>query len=193
MSGLIVAADKPGTGVGTRGFGRSGSAVSRPTAEVLCSDYSATVCRFAAMMAGSDSDAEDLAQEALLKAVRHLDRFDPDKGTIDAWLWKIVANAARDSHRARARRAGLWQRLAATWSEPAATVEDRALESISRQELLAAVRELKDRDRLLIALRFGADLDLATVGHAVGLSGDSAGQAVLRALSRLRDRLEGAR
>ena len=43
---------------------------------------------------------------------------------------------------------------------------------------------------MLIALRFGADLDLAMVGEAVGLGADSAGQAVLRALGRLRSGLE---
>ncbi len=184
MSALIVAAEDQGA---DRAQSRTAASV---TPDELCRTYSATVCRFAAMMAGSDSDADDLAQEALLKAVRNLDRFDPARGTMDSWLWRIVANAAKDSHRARARRAGLWRRLVATWSEPAANVEDRALESVTRQELLLAIRDLPGRDRVLIALRFGADLDLATVGEAVGLGADSAGQAVLRALGRLRRGLE---
>ena len=188
MSGLVVTADDAGSDLGI-----SDRVATRPTPEELCAGYSATVCRFASMMAASDSDAEDLAQEALLKAIRHLGRFDPAKGPVDRWLWRIVANTARDSRRAQVRRQSLWRRLTATWTEPSTTVEDRALESVSRHELLAAVRALKERDRMLIALRFGADLDLATVGHAIGLSGDSAGQAVLRALSRLRDRLEGVR
>src|SRR5260370_6383660 len=52
----------------------------RLTAEDVCRTYSAMVCRFAAMAAGSDLDADDLAQDALLKAIRSLDRFDPAKG-----------------------------------------------------------------------------------------------------------------
>jgi RNA polymerase sigma-70 factor (ECF subfamily) len=161
------------------------------TPEELCSRYAATVCRFAAMVAGSDLDADDLAQEALLKAVRSLETFDRAKGGMDRWLWRIVMNVAKDSHRARARRAGLWQRLVTAWStQPATNVEDRALDSITRRDLLLAIRRLAERDRMLIALRFGADLDLATVGEAVGLSADSAGQAVLRALGRLRRGLE---
>jgi RNA polymerase sigma factor (sigma-70 family) len=84
-------------------------------------------------------------------------------------------------------------RLATRWHEPTGAVEERALEAIEHEELLRAVRTLDDRDRLMIALRFGADLDLATVGQAVGLSSDSAGRAVLRALARLRRRLEVSR
>lgn len=190
MSALIVAAEDRGTDRAPKVDADRSRAAARPTPDELCATYSPTVCRFAAMVAGSDTDADDLAQEALLKAMRNLDRFDATKGTMDAWLWRIVANVAKDSHRARARRAGLWQRLVTTWSEPAANVEDRALESITRQELMTAIRRLAGRDRMLIALRFGADLDLATVGAAVGLSADSAGQAVLRALARLRRGLE---
>jgi RNA polymerase sigma factor (sigma-70 family) len=192
MTALSVAADGPDVEAELR-TGNAGLAAARPTAEQLCSRYAATVCRFSAMAAGPDLDADDLAQEALLKAVRSLQSFDPAKGSIDGWLWRIVANTARDSHRAHARRAAVWLRFVARWQEPAENVEDRALESFTRDELVKAIRELNDRDRLLIALRFGADLDLATVGTAVGLNADSTGRAVLRALARLRNRLGGVR
>src|SRR5260370_13664914 len=145
------------------------------------------------MAAGSDLDADGLASDALLKAMRSLYRFDPAKGTIDRWLWRIVANGAKDSYRARARRLAMWRRLAARWHEPVGAVEDRALDAIANDELIEAVRNLNDRDRLLIALRYGADLELGAVGDAIGLSGDSAGQAVLRALARLRQPLAGSR
>jgi RNA polymerase sigma factor (sigma-70 family) len=189
MSALTVRTDGPDVEAGLRVAG-AGRAVARPTPEELCLKYAATVCRFAAMAAGSDLDADDLAQEALLKAVRNLDSFDPAKGAMDGWLWRIVANVARDSHRGRARSSALWRRMVGVWQEPAENVEERALASFTRDEMVNAVRELNERDRLLIALRFGADLDLATVGKAVGLSADSTGQAVLRALARLRSRLE---
>jgi RNA polymerase sigma factor (sigma-70 family) len=189
MSALTVPAEGPVDVVVSAG--RSGTL--RLSAEEVCRTYSAMVCRFAAMAAGSDLDADDLAQDALLKAVRNLNGFDPEKGTIDRWLWRIVANASKDLHRARARRLALWDRLASREHDSGETTEERALESIEHEELIRAVRTLNDRDRLLIALRFGADLDLTTVGAAIGLSADSAGQAVLRALARLRRRLEVSR
>lgn len=173
--------------------GGAETAAGRLSAEELCRSHSALVCRFAAMAAGSGVEADDLAQEALLKAVRNLDRYDPSRGSIDRWLWRIVVNVARDQHRSGARRRALWTRLLEHWYEAEGTVEGRALDSIDNQELMEAIRSLSERDRLLVALRFGADLDLAGVGQAVGLSTDSAGQAVLRALARLRSRLEATK
>lgn len=103
---------------------------------------------------------------------------------MDAWLWRIVVNTARDAQRRAWRRALLPERLGNT-SDPD-SVEDVAIERLSAEELLASVRQLTPRDRELIALRFGADLDTAAVGAAVGLSAESARRAIGRALDRLR-------
>jgi RNA polymerase sigma-70 factor (ECF subfamily) len=160
------------------------------TPERLCEEYSVAVCRFAAMVARTSGDAEDIAQEALLKAIRSLAGFDPKRGSIDSWLWRIVVNAAHDHQRSERRRLVLWNRLLRFREEPSEAVEARALDNLSNAELLDAARGLQPRDRTLLALRFGADLDLAAVGAAVGLSEATAGQAVLRALNKLRNRLE---
>jgi DNA-directed RNA polymerase specialized sigma24 family protein len=52
---------------------------------------------------------------------------------------------------------------------------------------------LPARDRLLIALRFGADLDYAAVGLASGLTAAAATMAVRRAIAKLRNHLEDQR
>src|ERR1700724_536834 len=51
------------------------------TAEELCRRYAPSVCRFAAMMARSSPDADDLAQDALLRAVRAVRSYDASRGT----------------------------------------------------------------------------------------------------------------
>jgi DNA-directed RNA polymerase specialized sigma24 family protein len=63
----------------------------------LCERYAARVYHFASMVAGSDLEAEDLAQSALERALRGLPRFDSRKGQVEAWLWRIVVNVARDA------------------------------------------------------------------------------------------------
>src|SRR5262249_59126859 len=73
----------------------------------------AVVCRFCAMVCPNRQDAEDLAQDALLRAMRNLHRFDPGRGGIEAWLWRIVVNLAHDRGRAARRAESFWQRLAA--------------------------------------------------------------------------------
>jgi RNA polymerase sigma-70 factor (ECF subfamily) len=160
------------------------------TAEQLCEQYAPAICRFAAMAAKAPSEAEDIAQEAMLHAVRRLNTFDPIRGEIGAWLWRIVANVARDHQRAERRRFAIWTRLSRVRETTAESVESIAIDHIDNQRLLASVRGLEPRDRTLLALRFGADLDLRAVGLALGISDAAAGRAVLRALAKLRSHLE---
>lgn len=163
------------------------------TAEDLCGRYASSVCRFAAMVSPNSTEAEDLAQEALLRAVRSLGSYDSKRGSVEAWLWRIVVNAARDAAGRRARLRELSLRLRLAVPAESATVEEAALSRIRDSELHAELRRLPWRDRALLALRYGADLDMEQVGAAVGLNADSAGRATRRALARLRARLQEVR
>jgi RNA polymerase sigma-70 factor (ECF subfamily) len=155
------------------------------TPEELCAVYAERVCRFAAVVAGHDKDPEDIAQDALLKAITRLDRFDPARGSMEGWLWRIVANTAKDAMRRARVRALLTERLAR--SAPAVVnLEDVAVERLAAGEVIDAIARLSPRDRELLGLRFVADLDTAAVGAIVGLSAESARRAIGRALDRLR-------
>ncbi len=160
------------------------------TGDRFCAEYARQVYRFASMVSRSDPDAEDLAQEALLRALRNLRHFDPGRGSMSAWLWRITVNAARDAGRVAQRRQAVWERMVRSQA-PEESVESRALDRVRDSELLTAVRALPKRDRALIALRFGAGLDYASVGAALGLTPGAASVATRRALGTLRHRLEG--
>jgi RNA polymerase sigma factor (sigma-70 family) len=162
------------------------------TPQELCARYGHRVYRFAAMVATGEVEAEDLAQDALIRAIRNLPRFDARRGTMEAWLWQIVMSTARDAGRVAGRRRALWDRLVTERAEVEST-ESLALDRFADRELLQAVRGLPRRDRALIALRFGADLDYAAVGRAYGITPAAATMAVRRALAKLRINLEGQR
>ena len=160
------------------------------TAEELCRRYAPSVCRFAGMIASSSTEADDLAQDALLRAVRAVRSYDSARGTAEAWLWRIVVNSARDSARRRERARNLFGRLSFMAPRESESVEDAVLTRLRDADLHAHIRLLSLRDRMLLALRYGAGLETAEVGAAVGLNSDSAGKAIRRALGRLRARLE---
>jgi RNA polymerase sigma factor (sigma-70 family) len=183
----------PYSGLMEAALTRSDSDAEALTAEELCRVYAPRVCRFAAVIAGSSHDADDLAQEALLRAVRAVGSYDPAKGSPEAWLWRIVVNAARDSARRRERAWGLLERLKLVAPRESESVEAAVLERLRDADLHAQIRLLPHRDKTLLALRFGIGLDMAEVGAAVGLSPDTAGKAIRRALARLRARLEVTR
>lgn len=156
-------------------------------AQELCDTYSLRVFRFAAMISRGEVDAEDLAQDALERAIRALHTFDAARGTMDAWLWRIVVRVAADHGRLAKRRHLLFEQLIRVRHVPEFTGEPEP--QVPAAELLAAVRALPPRDREIVALHFGAGLSYAEVGNALGISEAAAGVAGRRAVVRLRTRL----
>ncbi|HKA13227.1 MAG TPA: sigma-70 family RNA polymerase sigma factor [Candidatus Dormibacteraeota bacterium] len=154
----------------------------------LCDRYAARVYRFAALLSRSGPDAEDLAQSALERAIRALPRTELRTESVEGWLWRIVVNTARDAGRAAKRRQLLLERLLAH-GPPETTALDIE-DAIGDEELLHAVRNLSRRQRTLVALRFGADLDYARIAAMLGISPGAARLATRRALLALRARLE---
>src|ERR1044072_9401742 len=69
------------------------------TADELCQSYAGRVYKFAQLISSDAGNAEALAQDALQRAIRGLKTFNPAKGEIEGWLWRIVVNAGRDAGR----------------------------------------------------------------------------------------------
>jgi RNA polymerase sigma-70 factor (ECF subfamily) len=168
------------------------SAVAAVTPEALARDHAPRVFRFARMLCHNPADSEDLAQEALLKAMRSLHQFNASRGSLDTWLWTIVVNVARDAGRASTRAETLWERVVSgQLSETGADeVETLALRRLSDAQLLEEVTRLPRRYRALIALRFGGDLSYDEIALLLHESPAALRQAMRRALKALRIRLE---
>jgi RNA polymerase sigma-70 factor (ECF subfamily) len=154
------------------------------TADSLCELYAGRVFKFAQLISEDSSAAEDLAQDALERAIKGLKTFDPSKGDIERWLWRIVVNASRDAGRVAGRQRLVVELLTDRWSLDERVAEMDA--QVRSDEILAAIRKLSARHRALIALRFGADLDYRHIGQALGITEAAALMATRRALARLR-------
>lgn len=167
--------------------GKKSAAPVRLTADALCETYTARVYKFAQLVSNDSANAEDLAQDALERAIRGLKTFDPAKGEIEGWLWRIVVNVGRDAGRIAGRQRLVFELLADRWSvdERVADVGDQ----FRTDEVVEAIRALSPRHRAVVALRYGADLDYRHVGQALGISEAAALMATRRALANLRGRL----
>jgi RNA polymerase sigma-70 factor (ECF subfamily) len=146
--------------------------------------------RVAAAMVGSGPDADDVAQDAFVKAYLRLEQFDVER-SFRAWLLGIVANEARNRHRANGRRRALSLRLTSdrapdlgTGSGPDPAVA--AERDDQRQRLARAVAALDDRDREVVALRYFAELSEAETAEALGCPRGTVKSRLSRALDRLR-------
>src|SRR5262245_12176737 len=110
--------------------------------------------RVALVAAGDRGDAEDAVQDGFVKAYRALGRF-REGAPFRPWLLQIVANEARNRRRSAGRRAGLALRAATAASGDAApSPEAAALAHERRNELLAGLGQLEERDREVLLHRF---------------------------------------
>ena len=144
--------------------------------------------RVAYLVAADEADAEDAAQEGFVKAYRALGRFRAG-APFRPWLLQIVANEARNRRRSAGRQARLALRSAAE-SRPgdaAPSPEAALLAGEQRAELLAAVNELREEERLVIALRYFLDLSEADTAAALGIRRGTVKSRASRALDRLRE------
>jgi len=142
------------------------------------------------------SEAEDVTQEAFVKAFRSLRRFE-DGRPLRPWLMQIVANEARNRRRSRGRWERLAVRAASVGGGPSGSAEDLALGEVTAGEVRAALARLHDRDRTVIALRYFAGLSEAETAAALGISAGSVKSHVHRGLASLKadlghDTLEAA-
>lgn len=120
----------------------------------------------------------DAVQEAFAKAVRRRRDFRAD-GSLDAWLWRAVVNTALSERRSRAPLEELQE------SAPAAVNGSRA-----GADVRAAIDRLPDRQRLIVFLRYYADLDYAGIADALGIAPGTVAAALHAAHRSVRRQLQ---
>lgn len=147
------------------------------------------VCR---RIAGSTRDADDACQEALIKIVRSLPRFD-GRSSFGTWAYRIATNASLDELRKRQRRPTLHVVGEDDRPETADPTADVYTESFPDQLVLHdALERLPEDLRVAVVMRDVADFDYAEIADALDIplgtvkSRISRGRAALASDLRLR-------
>ncbi len=139
--------------------------------------------RLACAMLHDPQAAEDVMQEASFTAWRRLAKVQ-DQQKLRPWFLSIVANECRNARRLR------WVARVKLGLPIAASVrsdEERIQRGV---DLARALKQLGDRDRLVVLLYFYLDLPLEEVASIVGSSVDAARARLYRSVRRLRPDLE---
>jgi RNA polymerase sigma factor (sigma-70 family) len=140
------------------------------------------VYAYVAYRIGDGADAEDVTSDTFERAFRYRKSFDPSRGEPISWLLGIARRCVDDffNHRPE---------FVDDPPEPVApgNLEE---ETARRLRLAAAMRVLGERERELIALRYGADLTAPEIGKLLELEPGAVRVALHRALARLRQALE---
>ena len=153
---------------------------------VLVARYTLRAHR-AAWLLGAGEDADDVVQEAFVKAFRALPKFRAGE-PFAPWLLSIVANETKNLLRSRHRRNALTLRLSAMEPDAATpdTPFDEAVAGERRARLLAAVNALPDRERQALICRYFLDLSEAETAQVLRWPLGSVKSRTSRALGRLR-------
>jgi RNA polymerase sigma-70 factor (ECF subfamily) len=150
--------------------------------------------RAAYAVVGNAADAEEVAQDAFLKAYRALGRF--RRGApFRPWLLRIVGNEARNRVRSRERRHRLAERVGAEAASGGAVPppEANVLAAEQHDRLFEAIDRLGAEERLAVIGRFFIGLSDEETAAALGIRRGAVKMRVFRALERLRRELEEAR
>lgn len=154
--------------------------------EELVRMYQGIAFRTAFLLTGSAADAEDAAQAGFVKAWGALRRFRPGL-PFRPWLLQIVANEARNQRRS----AGRWEALrlrasAERLRDAAPSQEGAALVRERREELLAMLGRLDERDREILVCRYLLELSEEEAATVLGVRRGTVKSRTARALLRLR-------
>jgi RNA polymerase sigma-70 factor, ECF subfamily len=140
------------------------------------------VYAYVAYRVGDGPDAEDLTSETFERALRYRKSFDSSKGEPIAWLIGIARRCVEG------RPPPLEHASEQLDAPDRGELEEDVLRRIT---LSGAVGRLEERDRELIALRYGADLTARQIAELQGSKTNAVEVALHRALGRLRTQLEG--
>ena len=139
------------------------------------------VYAYVAYRIGDGAEAEDVTSATFERALRYRSSFDPRRGDAVSWLIGISRRCIADAMQGRETPTDDLPEL------PGQGHEELVL---NRLDLRSAVGRLDDRDRELIALRFGADLSARQIAEVLELTTNAVEVALHRALARLRRALE---
>jgi RNA polymerase sigma factor (sigma-70 family) len=163
--------------------------VTRDFAEVY-DEHIWDVYGYVAYRLSSREEAEDVTQMAFERALKAWKRYDPSRASAKTWLISIAHNLLIDHYRASKGPSEQLDNEVAERHGPHTPGPEQDL-GLS-PELAAALATLSQRDREIIALRFGGDLTGPEIAELLGLSLANVQQILSRSLRRLRAELEPA-
>ena len=134
---------------------------------------------------GPGPEAEDLTAITFEKAWRNRRRYRRDLASFATWLFAIAKNVARDHYRSRRQFVPLDAVAETASSERADSQAERRSDA---SHLAALLRTLRDRDRELISLKYGAELTNREIAKITGLTETNVGTILHRAIARLHER-----
>ena len=144
---------------------------------MLVERYKRGIGNFVGASLREGADAADLSQETFLRAYAHLGTFNPQLGKFSTWIYQIARNVVRTHlsrtlRRPAAQSLGDDQTLENALPDPSPRVDPArgVLRDEAERELRAALADLPERTRTVLALRYFDNMEYQTIATTLGLS-----------------------
>ena len=161
----------------------------------LVDRYHGPLSQFLERMLGDPETAAEVTQEAFLRMIRALPRYQP-KAKFSTWLYTIASNLARDELRRRHLRADRTVELEEAdrtpVAEPQLSVADQALARVERAEVRRALAELSPEHRTAVLLHYYNGFSYKEIAEISGCTIGTVGSRLHYAVKHLRRHLESA-
>ena len=179
---------------------RSAQRGSRTAFEELVRQYDQAVLRLAMHLTGSEAEAQDIYQEAFLKAYRHLGSF-RFECSFYTWMYRIVTNLCLDHLRKKKTRREDAPVIVDSSGEEHSLLDQVADDrsganperDLMRRELggkiSKALQQLTPRERMVFELKHYQGLKLRTIGEMLNTTEETAKNTLFRATQKLRGTL----
>lgn len=156
--------------------------------EALVSQYQEAIFRLAYLLLGDAQEAEDVAQEAFIRAFRALDRFDTERFySMQPWLLSITTNLAHNRRRSIGRYLAALRRQVQMEPKPVVYIGEQTTQQWEAHTLWQAVRRLRPAEQEVVYMRYFLDLSEAEMASALGVPSGTVKSRLHRALDRLRN------
>jgi RNA polymerase sigma-70 factor, ECF subfamily len=149
----------------------------RDSFAVLVDRYKRGITNFIGASVRAPADVADLAQETFLRAYAHLGTFNPGLGRFSTWIYHIARNVVRTFLGKALRRPatadlGEERTVEETLPDPSRESDPAGgvLRAEAEAEVRAALAELPERTRTVLALRFYDNMEYQTIAQTMGLS-----------------------
>ena len=160
--------------------------------EYLVAAYEKNVYNLALRMTGNPEDAEDMAQEAFLKAYSSLDSFRGDS-KFSVWLYRIVSNVCLDFLRKQKKRQSFSLSMEDDDGEEGELElpdlrrlpEDELEKKLTRDAVQRGLAQLPEDARQILLLREIHGLSYEEIGEALGLEPGTVKSRIFRARKKL--------
>ncbi|MGO3752373.1 MAG: RNA polymerase sigma factor [Peptoniphilaceae bacterium] len=158
--------------------------------EKVYNEFFIRVFKFISYRVNINADVEDVTAEVFQKIYKNLNKFDPEKGKLEVWIFKMARNTLNDYYRSKRRISFISIDKFVNFFSSENYVHDKIEKEEEYSNLNKIVKKLPERERQILGLKFGAELSNKDIGEILEISPSNVGVILHRVTKKIKKDME---